>query len=142
MSAAERTDRTAATSPADVVRSFIAAWNANDLERVVAHLHPQIVYHNVPVEPIRGREAVRAYLFGKGGFDWVDWKLLAIAETGHKVLTERIDDFGIGGRDVSLPLMGIFEIEDGLIRAWRDYFDMPMYRRQLEQSPRRDRPPG
>jgi limonene-1,2-epoxide hydrolase len=126
-----------ALSPGEVVRSFIAAWNANDLEQVVAHLHPEVFYHNVPVDPILGREAVRAYLFGKGGFEWVDWKLLALAETGNKVLTERIDDFGIGGRDISLPLMGIFEIEGGLIRAWRDYFDLAMYRRQLEQPPRR-----
>jgi len=27
--------------------------------------------------------------------------------------------------------MGIFEVEEGLITAWRDYFDMDMYRRQL-----------
>ena len=124
MGAAPRTMPDPALSPADVVRSFIAAWNANDLERVVAHLHPEVFYHNVPVQPIQGRDAVRSYLFGKGGFEWVDWKLLAIAESGSKVLTERIDDFGIGGRDISLPLMGIFEIEDGLIRAWRDYFDI------------------
>jgi limonene-1,2-epoxide hydrolase len=137
MTATARPDRMASCSPAEVVRSFIAAWNANDLADVIAHLHPDVVYHNVPVEPIHGREAVRAYLFGKGGFDWVDWKLLAIAETGNKVLTERIDAFGIGGRDVSLPLMGIFEIEDGLIRAWRDYFDLDMYRRQLGQPSQR-----
>lgn len=138
MTATARPDRTASRSPTDVVRSFIAAWNANDLPGVVAHLHPDIVYHNVPVDPIHGREAVRAYLFGKGCFDWVHWKLLAIAETGQKVLTERIDAFGIGGRDVTLPLMGIFEIEDGLIRAWRDYFDLAMYRRQLGQPLRRE----
>lgn len=128
--------------PSAVVRSFIAAWNANDLERVVAHLHPDVIYHNIPVEPIRGREAVRAYLFGKGGFEWIDWKLHAIAAAGNQVLTERSDDFGIGGRDISLPVMGTFDIEDGLIRAWRDYFDMTMYRRQLDAPPRRASPPG
>jgi limonene-1,2-epoxide hydrolase len=121
-------------SPGDVVRSFIAAWNANDIPRVVAHLHDDVVYHNVPVDPIRGRAAVESYLNGKGGFDWIDWKLLAIAESGNQVLTERIDDFRIGGRDVSLPVMGIFEIEDDLIRAWRDYFDMAMYQRQLRSG--------
>lgn len=126
-----------ACSPGAVVRSFIAAWNANDLDRIVAHLHPDVLYHNVPLEPIRGREAVRSYLSGKGSFDWVDWKLLALAESGNKVLTERVDDFGLGGHDISLPLMGIFEIDAGLIRAWRDYFDLGMYRRQLEQAPRR-----
>lgn len=118
-------------SPGDIVRSFIAAWNVNDLERVLAHLHDDIVYHNVPMSPLRGLPAVRAYLHGVGRFDWIDWKLLALAVDGNKVLTERIDDFKLRGTEVSLPLMGIFEVEDGRIRAWRDYFDLAMYRRQL-----------
>jgi limonene-1,2-epoxide hydrolase len=121
----------ASRKPADVVRSFVAAWNANDLGSVLEHLHEDVVYHNMPVEPIRGRPAVKAYLDGKGAFDWINWTLLAIAESGDKVLTERIDEFGLGGVDVSLPLMGIFEIDGGRIRAWRDYFDMASYARQL-----------
>ena len=121
----------APTSPGDVVRSFIAAWNANDLERVLAHLHDEVVYHNMPMQPLHGLAAVRAYLQGVGRFDWIDWKLLALAESGDKVLTERIDDFSLRGTPVSLPLMGIFEIDGGRIRAWRDYFDLASYRRQL-----------
>jgi limonene-1,2-epoxide hydrolase len=123
------------SDPGDVVRSFIAAWNANDLERVLAHLHPEVVYHNVPLAPLHGLPAVRAYLQGIGRFDWIDWKLLALAVDGHKVLTERRDDFRLRGTEVSLPLMGIFEVEGGRIRAWRDYFDLAMYRRQLPAAP-------
>jgi limonene-1,2-epoxide hydrolase len=119
------------SSPGDVVRSFIAAWNANDLERVLAHLHRDVVYHNMPMTPLHGIAAVRDYLGRIGRFDWIDWKLLALAVDGNKVLTERVDDFRLRGIEVSLPLMGIFEIEDGRIRAWRDYFDLAMYRRQL-----------
>ncbi|NJO12363.1 MAG: SnoaL-like domain-containing protein [Gammaproteobacteria bacterium] len=118
-------------TPTDVVLSFIAAWNANDLERILAHLHEEVVYHNMPVAPLHGRAAVRAYLDGKGGFERIHWQLLAIAADGNKVLTERVDDFTLKGVDVSLPLMGIFEVEGALIRAWRDYFDLDTYRRQL-----------
>lgn len=118
-------------TPSDVVMSFIAAWNANDLERILAHLHADVIYHNMPVEPLHGLAAVRAYLLSKGGFDRIHWKLLAIAANGNQVLTERVDDFTLKGVDVSLPLMGIFEIEGELIRAWRDYFDLDTYRRQL-----------
>lgn len=119
------------TTPADVVRHFLAAWNANDLDRVVACLHEEVVYHNIPLAPIHGRQAVDAYLRSKGGFDWVDWKLLALAADGAVVLTERIDDFSIGGRRVSLPIMGAFEVAGQHIKAWRDYFDLTMYRAQL-----------
>ena len=118
-------------SAGTVVRSFLAAWNANDIPRVVDHLHPQVHYHNMPMAPVDGREAVRAYLNSVGRFDWVDWKLLALAEDGPRVLTERVDDFSVNGVVVSLPIMGIFEVEDGLIRAWRDYFDLGTYLRQL-----------
>lgn len=114
-----------------MVRGFLAAWNANDLVRVVACLHEEVVYHNMPLDPIHGRAAVDAYLRSKGGFDWVDWKLLALAASDRIVLTERIDDFSIGGRRVSLPVMGSFEIVDGRIKVWRDYFDLATYRAQL-----------
>jgi limonene-1,2-epoxide hydrolase len=117
-------------APIDIVREFLAAWNANDMDRVVAWLHPEVRYHNIPLQPIHGREAVRAYLKSIGAFDWVDWKLLAIAADGDTVLTERIDEFGIGGLHIKLPLMGAFEIKDQLIAGWRDYFDLAMYQRQ------------
>lgn len=122
--------------PREVVIEFVAAWNANDLERILALMHEEIVYHNIPMPVLTGRSAVRSYLHSLGGFDWINWKILAIAQAGDKVLTERIDDFGIGGVDVSLPVMGIFEVADGLIRAWRDYFDLTTYRKQLNRPPR------
>jgi limonene-1,2-epoxide hydrolase len=28
------------------------------------------------------------------------------------------------GRPVTLPIMGVFKIEDGRIKAWREYFDL------------------
>ncbi|WP_129775374.1 limonene-1,2-epoxide hydrolase family protein [Peristeroidobacter soli] len=114
-----------------VVHDFIAAWNANDMDRVLALLDENVRYHNMPVAPLDGRRAVAEYLASKGGFDWINWRLLAIAVDGDRVLTERVDDFSIGGVEVSLPIMGTFEIQDGRIRAWRDYFDMDTYRRQL-----------
>ncbi len=114
-----------------MVRGFLAAWNGNDLDAVVGFLHEEVVYHNVPLAPIHGRAAVDSYLRGKGPFDWVDWKLLALAVSGAVVLTERMDDFSIGGRRVSLPVMGSFEIRDERIKVWRDYFDLAMYRAQL-----------
>ena len=51
--------------------------------------------------------------------------MLALAETGNKVLTERIDHLrnADGEAVLSLAVMGIFEVEGGKITGWRDYFD-------------------
>ena len=48
------------------------------------------------------------------------------------VLTERVDRFMINGKWVALPVMGTFEVVNGKIRAWRDYFDMNQFQSQLE----------
>lgn len=116
-----------------IVHDFVDAWNANDMNRVLALMDDDVHYHNMPVAPLDGRRAVAEYLASKGGFDWINWKLLAIAANGDRVLTERVDDFSIGGVEVSLPIMGAFEIQNGKIKAWRDYFDMDTYRRQLDK---------
>jgi limonene-1,2-epoxide hydrolase len=62
----------------------------------------------------------------------VDWKVLSIAENGNKVLTERLDNFDLaGGKKLSVPVMGTFEIENGKIKAWRDYFDLATFTSQM-----------
>ncbi len=39
-------------------------------------------------------------------------------------MNERIDVFTLNGNVVELPVVGVFEITDGKITTWRDYFDM------------------
>jgi limonene-1,2-epoxide hydrolase len=40
------------------------------------------------------------------------------------VLTERTDVFTLGTTEAPIPVMGVFEVADGRITAWRDYFDL------------------
>ena len=55
-----------------------------------------------------------------------------IAESADGVgLTERTDRFLIAGKWIELPVMGAFELRDGKICAWRDYFDMAQFQRQM-----------
>jgi limonene-1,2-epoxide hydrolase len=117
-------------NPVQVVEAFVAAWNRMDLEAIFGFLHEDIRYHNIPVEPLAGKRAVSGYLHSRWVFDSIDWEMTNIAATGNTVLTERVDRFTIAGRPVNLPVMGAFEIEDGLIRAWRDYFDLASYQAQ------------
>ena len=47
------------------------------------------------------------------------------------LLTERIDTFHVGEVVAPLPVMGTFEIRDGKISAWRDYFDLTQITKAL-----------
>jgi limonene-1,2-epoxide hydrolase len=59
------------------------------------------------------------------------WEIRHIVANGAIVLTERIDHFVVGDTRVSVPCMGIFELRDGKIAAWRDYWDLQQFERQL-----------
>jgi limonene-1,2-epoxide hydrolase len=121
------------TRNAQVVRDFVAAFAANDLDRIMGFFAEDAVYHNVPVAPVKGTEAIRSVLQGFLGLaSEVDWIVHRLGEDeAGVVLTERTDRFRIRGKWVELRVMGAFELRDGRIAAWRDYFDMKQFQSQL-----------
>lgn len=122
-------------SSKDVVLAFIDAWNRVDMEGVYALMTPDIFYHNIPLEPARGLEAVKAVVASFPPFNACEWIVHNIAETGNTVLTERTDRFRIGDSWMALPVMGTFEVEGGRIRSWRDYFDLQQFMSQIPAPP-------
>jgi limonene-1,2-epoxide hydrolase len=117
----------------EIVRAFIGAFNANDLGRIMEFFAEDAVYHNMPVPPVQGTAAIRGVIQGFLGMaTQVDWIVHQLAETREGVvLTERTDRFLIRGKWLELPVMGAFELREGRITAWRDYFDMKQFRDQL-----------
>lgn len=107
----------------ETVLAFVAAWNALDQGRIHALMADQILYHNMPLKPVRGREAVKAHL-DAWPVDACEWEVVNIATKGNVVLTERVDRFVRGEDRIVVPVMGAFEVADGRIVQWRDYFDM------------------
>ena len=121
------------TQRAAVVQQLIDAFNAADMDRIMNHFADDAIYHNIPVAPVSGREAIRAVVQGYMCMaSRVDWQVrnMAVTNTGV-VLTERVDRFLINGKWVELPVMGTFEIAGGKVTAWRDYFDMQQFQTQL-----------
>ena len=115
-----------------IVEDFIACWNAKDIDKACDMLSEDVFYHNIPTEPINGREAARKMFQGMGDVREIKWDLLNIAENGDVVLTERVDAFTFGdGRKMALPVMGMFRIRNGEIVEWKDYFDVGQSRRQM-----------
>lgn len=119
-------------SAIDVVQRFCDAFGKGDLDEILAFLAPDAVYHNIPLDPVVGTEAIRATLAGfTTGIDSIEFRVDHIAAAGNVVLTERVDIFGSPDRTISLPVMGAFEVAGGRITAWRDYFDLNQFMSQL-----------
>jgi limonene-1,2-epoxide hydrolase len=116
------------TTPTETVAAFLAMWKKNRGfgEAVQAYFTPATIWENVGMTKTTGpQEALTAFPgFGDGGPP-IRVDVLAIAAAGNMVLTERIDHiFGPDGKPaLSIPVMGAFEVKDGKITAWRDYFD-------------------
>ncbi len=108
-----------------VVRTFCDAFDGRNAEALRPFFTDDVVYHNIPVEPAVGVDATIAFIEGFFGMcESMTIETVHLAVRGNVVLTERIDTFTIGGVVAPLPVMGTFEVRDGRISAWRDYFDM------------------
>jgi limonene-1,2-epoxide hydrolase len=108
-----------------VVKSLADAWAAQDIELIMDHFTDDIVYHNIPMDPAEGPEAVRAVIEGFLAMaDSIVFETLNEVADGDLVLNERVDTFVVGGNPTVLEVMGVFELRDGKIARWRDYFDM------------------
>lgn len=117
-----------ANTPDALVRDFISALVARDLDTASTMVSPDFEYDNVPMGKAFGPEGLRNTLTGFFSMcTKIDWEILRQTSSGDitsgTVLNERDDRVEIHGRLQSLPVAGIFEIRDGLITLWRDYFD-------------------
>ncbi len=117
----------------EFIATFIAAWPQGDAAMLGSFFSEDAVYHNVPMEPAHGRAAILATLaefMDMGGQVGVD--IIHMVADGPIVMTERVDHFIGAETTISLPLMGVIEVHDGVITAWRDYFDLSQF---LTQTP-------
>lgn len=108
------------------VERLIQACNERDVDAALQTFAPDALYHNMPLDPVRGNDAIRAVLEPFLGLaSEVDWVVHRWADGAEGVvMTERTDRFLIDDQWLELPVMGVFEVEAGKIKAWRDYFDM------------------
>ena len=126
---------TMADTPLALVRAFCDSWATGDLDKIMSFFADDAVYHNIPVEPIHGADAIRATIAGfTTGVESVVFEMKHIAAAGDIVMTERVDVFTFPNGRIALPVAGTFEVRDGKIVAWRDYFDMNQFVSQLPKS--------
>lgn len=116
-----------APSPLDVTLQFLKDMEQMDYDAAMRWVADQCEYVNPPPLPVvYGPAGVRGLLepfFAPNLRN--DFQLLRQAVQGSTVFMERLDRHQLADKWVELPVTGVFEVQDGKITYWRDYFDAP-----------------
>lgn len=114
------------TSGANVtaVENFLGALRDKDLDVAAALLDDGIVYENVGFSRLRGAGRVmKVFTAMKHPALGFDVRIHRSATDGHTVMNERTDLLKFGPLQLTFWVCGVFEVRDGRIALWRDYFD-------------------
>jgi limonene-1,2-epoxide hydrolase len=107
-----------------VVEQFLDALRRLDTEAALVLLAEDVTYQNVSLPAAQGKSAVAKQLTWFAGhvsaFDAVNHRIVG---DGGTVLTERTDIMEVGRVRAEFWVCGTFEVRDGQIVLWRDYFD-------------------
>lgn len=112
------------TAPLDVVNAFMAAMAIKDYDNGLKYIAANCDYDNVPLSKVKGPEGVRAVLepfFAPTIQN--EFLVKRQVVNGPIVFQERLDRHLLPTGWVELPVTGVFEVHDGKITIWHDYFD-------------------
>jgi limonene-1,2-epoxide hydrolase len=111
-------------SPAEVVTAFLNAMADGDTDTLLDLVADDLVYENVSLPAIRGKQRFTKGMqsFHQRGITFAV-RIHRITETGTTVMTERTDGLGFKRFSQQFWVCGVFEVHDGVITLWRDYFD-------------------
>ena len=114
------------------IRRFIDACVRADPEEFASYFTEDAIWWNSPWRPIKGRKAIRDTLQRSAErMTALPWEIRHIMADGDVVMTERVDHFIVRDHRISVPCMAIFELRNGKIAAWRDYWDLRQFEAQM-----------
>ena len=114
-------------TPEQTVQAFMKAMEQLDYDTAFTYVSPNIAYTNLPLGPdstTYGTDGIRAVLepfFAPTITN--EWVIKNIATSGNTVFIERLDRHQFEKGWAELPVTGVFQVADGLITEWREYFD-------------------
>ena len=118
-----------------IIREFIAAWSNLDPVELAAYFTDDGVYHNIPSSPVSGKENIQNFIAGFiRPWQETEWEIISLVADGDTVMVERVDKTVVANQPVDLPVVGVFEMEAGKIKEWRDFFDLTTYMDQLNAA--------
>lgn len=112
-------------APLNIVRQFLKAMEPLDYDAAVKLVAANCEYTNPPpIGTVHGPAGIRAVLepFFAPTLE-NEFRILRESSVGAIVFMERLDRHRLKDKWVELPVTGVFEVHDGLITYWRDYFD-------------------
>ena len=119
----------------ELILAYCKAGNDRNLEGQMRFIPEHGIYHNMPDDPIVGRENIRALISGYiTSSEATEIIVNDIAESpSGTVMTQRLDRFKLkgGGKWIDCPVMGAATIENGMIKEWRDYYDNTYLTKQM-----------
>lgn len=109
--------------PKELVRKWVEAFNAGNVDALAAFYHDDAINHQVAHEPVSGKAAIRAMFVEE--FRNADMVCIVenIFEDGEWAILEWKDPLGLRG-------CGFFHITDGKIKLQRGYWDKLSFLRQ------------
>jgi limonene-1,2-epoxide hydrolase len=125
-----------------IVLDFIhAAYGERmDIDAMTALMADDFVWQlHVPLSPVVvGRDAARAELekhntLATGMIEGSE--IRTVVSSGDTVVVERVDVNAMNGVAVTFNVTAIFEVRDGAIAHWREYWDTSHVARQLGIDP-------
>lgn len=126
-----------------LVQDFAAAFNARDVDALLACFTEDATYTDNFYGEHRGRAALRAMFerMFREGRDYV-WRMDAVVETPRSAAAEWTFGYVVtdavprsADRRVRFRGMSFFELEDGRIARYREYFDTGVALLQLGFTP-------
>lgn len=112
-------------TPIAIVTDFLGNLSCRRVDAALEHVDENIDYVNVSLPAVRGKKrfgaVMRALNSQVMGFD-AEMLNISADEQGV-VLNERLDELTIGPLRMQFWVCGRFEIREGRITVWRDYFD-------------------
>ncbi|MCA1917544.1 limonene-1,2-epoxide hydrolase family protein [Methanospirillum hungatei] len=115
-------------SPIEVVRAFFDEMSKLDFDTALVYISDDCEYENLPMpdSKVIGPAGIRAILepfFAQT----IENEFIVIREAaqGQVVFIERRDRHLLSNGWIELPVTGVFEVQNGFITVWREYFNFP-----------------
>ncbi|HKS53678.1 MAG TPA: nuclear transport factor 2 family protein [Steroidobacteraceae bacterium] len=106
------------------VRQMIDAWNQRNWQQVYDLFAEDGSLQSMMLPPTVGRAAIQQRIGALAkGIESIELRVKHIGVIDGVVVVERVDAFVYRGKHGECPVVGVVEVENGHVKAWREYYD-------------------